>query len=282
MEPQIVLLTVAIALQYSVFADDPNDDSPRFKRFKRLREPLLAEIKQTLLASAAARQLYARAKADNDQQSARAHAREAYQIDWKIQRLRRDVERLARVEVMATREETWTYISKLANTLAKEAFDQLRGGSSQDRAADEQTLLDSPDGAMYAVLYIDKCLRRPWPEAEAIIALDAEQSFHLAFVLGRRFLEGEKKISTESVLWERYCRHFSITTNHHGSAVGVDLEATEAEEEVEAEVGTIESLRDRTDDWTEDMEEREEIEQTLAELDNEDEVDSEAEQKETE
>ena len=62
----------------------------------------------------------------------------------------------------------------------------------------------------------------------------------------------------------------------------MDLEATEAEEEVEAEVGTIESLRDRTDDWTEDMEEREEIEQTLAELDNEDEVDSEAEQKEAE
>jgi len=63
---------------------------------------------------------------------------------------------------------------------------------------------------------------------------------------------------------------------------GVDLEATEEEEEVEAETGTIESLRDRTDDWTEDIEEREEIEQTLAESENEGEVDSEAEQKEAE
>jgi len=61
---------------------------------------------------------------------------------------------------------------------------------------------------------------------------------------------------------------------------GVDLEATE--EEVEAEAGTIESLRDRTEDWTEDIEEREEIEQTLTESENEDEVDSEAEQKEAE
>ena len=83
----IVCIAVAIALQYSVFDDDDNDDSPRFKSFKCLREPLLAEIKQALLASAEARQLYARAKADDDQQSARAHAREAYQIDWKILKL---------------------------------------------------------------------------------------------------------------------------------------------------------------------------------------------------
>jgi len=63
---------------------------------------------------------------------------------------------------------------------------------------------------------------------------------------------------------------------------GVDIETTEAEEGVEVEVSTIESLRDRTEDWTEDIEEREEIEQTLAESENEDEIDSEAEQKEAE
>ena len=63
---------------------------------------------------------------------------------------------------------------------------------------------------------------------------------------------------------------------------GVDIETTEAEEGVEAEVSTIESLRDRTEDWTEDIEEREEIEQTLADSENEDEIDSEAEQKEAE
>ena len=40
------------------------------------------------------------------------------------------------------------------------------------------------------------------------------------------------------------------------------------------------SLRDRTEDWTEDMGEREEIEQNLVESENEDEV--EAEQKEAE
>ena len=63
---------------------------------------------------------------------------------------------------------------------------------------------------------------------------------------------------------------------------GVDIEATVEEESVEGEAGTIESLRDRTEDWTEDIEEREEIEQTLVESENEDEVDSEAEQKEAE
>ena len=63
---------------------------------------------------------------------------------------------------------------------------------------------------------------------------------------------------------------------------GVDLEVTEAEEEVDSEASTIESLRDRTEDWTEDIEERDEIEQILVESENEDEVDSEAEQKEAE
>ena len=62
---------------------------------------------------------------------------------------------------------------------------------------------------------------------------------------------------------------------------GADIEASDAEDEVEEEVGTIESLRDRTEDWTEDMDEREEIEQALTESD-EDEVDSEVEQKEAE
>jgi hypothetical protein len=63
---------------------------------------------------------------------------------------------------------------------------------------------------------------------------------------------------------------------------GVDIEATEAEEEAEAEGGTIVSLRDRTGDWTEDIEEREEIEQNLVESENEDEADTEAEKKEAE
>ena len=63
---------------------------------------------------------------------------------------------------------------------------------------------------------------------------------------------------------------------------GVDIEATGAEEKIEAEGGTIESLRDRTEDWTEDIEEREEIEQNLVESENEDETDTEAEQKEAE
>ena len=43
---------------------------------------------------------------------------------------------------------------------------------------------------------------------------------------------------------------------------------------------TIESLRDRTEDWTEDIEEREGVEQTIAELENQNEVDSETVQKE--
>jgi chromosome segregation protein len=63
---------------------------------------------------------------------------------------------------------------------------------------------------------------------------------------------------------------------------GVDIEATEEEKEIEAEGGTIESLRDRTDDWTEDIEEREEIEQSLVESEDEDEADTVAEKKEVE
>ena len=62
---------------------------------------------------------------------------------------------------------------------------------------------------------------------------------------------------------------------------GAEIETSEVEDGVEAEGGTIDSLRDRTEDWTEDMGEREEIEQVLAESE-EDEVDSEAEQKEAE
>jgi hypothetical protein len=63
---------------------------------------------------------------------------------------------------------------------------------------------------------------------------------------------------------------------------GVDIEATGEEKEIEAEGGTIESLRDRTDDWTEDIEEREEIEQNLVESENEGEADTVAEKKEVE
>jgi chromosome segregation protein len=63
---------------------------------------------------------------------------------------------------------------------------------------------------------------------------------------------------------------------------GVDIEATDEEKEVEAEGGTIESLRDRTDDWTEDIEEREEIEQNLVESEDEGEADTVAEKKEVE
>ena len=62
---------------------------------------------------------------------------------------------------------------------------------------------------------------------------------------------------------------------------GAEIETGEVEDEVEAEGGTIESLRDRTEDWTEDMGEREEIEQVLEESE-EDEVDSEVGQKEAE
>ena len=53
----------------------------------------------------------------------------------------------------------------------------------------------------------------------------------------------------------------------------------DADEEIEADGGTLESLRDRTEDWTEDMEERETIEQTSEESAV---AESEAEQKEAE
>ena len=62
----------------------------------------------------------------------------------------------------------------------------------------------------------------------------------------------------------------------------MDIEATDEEKEAEAEGGTIESLRDRTDDWTEDIEEREEIEQNLVESEDEGEADTVAEKKEVE
>ena len=62
---------------------------------------------------------------------------------------------------------------------------------------------------------------------------------------------------------------------------GVEALEGDAEEGIEAGDGTLGSLRDRTDDWTEDMEERETIEQTPEEPDVT-ESEAEAEQKEAE
>ncbi len=219
-----LVIAVAIALQYSVFDDDPNDDSPRFERFKRLRTPLLAKIDAARQESTRFRQKYSDAYHDGNRQDARGHAASAEEADEKAHHLSQDVERLARSELKAPHDETNLYIGRLPLTLARQAFERqliaVAFGpqrTAEEIAYDEQVILDSPGGAMYAVLYIDKCLRRPWPAAETIIALDAEQSFRLAFVLGRRFLEGEKMISTEPVLWTRYCRHWNITTNHGGA-----------------------------------------------------------------
>jgi chromosome segregation protein len=62
---------------------------------------------------------------------------------------------------------------------------------------------------------------------------------------------------------------------------GVETLEGDAEEGIEAGDGTLGSLRDRTDDWTEDMEERETIEQTPEEP-AVTESEAEAEQKEAE
>mgnify|MGYP001162294345 FL=1 len=62
---------------------------------------------------------------------------------------------------------------------------------------------------------------------------------------------------------------------------GVEVVEGDAEEGIEAGDGTLESLRDRTDDWTEDMEERETTEQTPEEPAVA-ESEAEAEQKEAE
>ena len=62
---------------------------------------------------------------------------------------------------------------------------------------------------------------------------------------------------------------------------GVEALEGDAEEGIEAGDGTLGSLRDRTDDWTEDMEERETIEQIPEEPDVT-ESEAEAEQKEAE
>jgi len=62
---------------------------------------------------------------------------------------------------------------------------------------------------------------------------------------------------------------------------GVEVVEGDAEEGIEAGDGTLESLRDRTDDWTEDMEERETTEQTPEEP-AVTESEAEAEQKEAE
>ena len=62
---------------------------------------------------------------------------------------------------------------------------------------------------------------------------------------------------------------------------GVEVVEGDAEEEIEADDGTLESLRDRTDDWTEDMEEREIVEQ-ISDEPAVSESEAEAEQKEAE
>ena len=59
---------------------------------------------------------------------------------------------------------------------------------------------------------------------------------------------------------------------------GVEVTEGDAHEEIEAEGGTIESLRERTEDWTEDIVERDAVEQAP----DDPEPESEAEQKEAE
>lgn len=216
-----MLLTVAIALQYSVFADDLNDDSPRFERFKRLREPLLAEIRDARSVSKTERRFYADSIHQGDRQAALGHADSAYAADMNVHRLSTDIELLARSELMATHEETNQFIGRLAHTHARLEFELLRSGRATDKAYSEQVILDSPApaAAMYSVLYVEKCREgQPWAACEPIVALDAEWAFHYASVINQRFNAGEHTISTEPVLWDRYCRRFNISANHGGSA----------------------------------------------------------------
>lgn len=220
-----LVIAVAIALQYSVFADDDNDDSPCFKRFKRLRTPLLAKIEAAREESTSFRQKYSEAYRDGRRQDALGHAASAYEADLEIHRLSREVELLARSALKATRDETSLYISRLPLTHAREAFERqmiaLGFGlqrTVEEIAYDEQIILDSPAGARYAVLYVDKVLGgQPWGACESMVAQDSEWSHQYASVTGRRFELGEPSISTKPVLWDRYCRRFGISTNHGGA-----------------------------------------------------------------
>jgi len=214
-----LVIAVAIALQYSVFDDDDNDDSPRFERFKRLREPFLAEIKAARRVSAAERILYADSKRQGNHQAAPDHAASAYAADMKVHGLSRKVELLARSELMATQEETNRFIGRLPHVHARHEYENLVSGQSTDTAYSEQVILDSPAGAMYSVLYVENCLGgRPWGACEPMVAQDAEWAYHYAAVTKRRFFQAEQTISGEPRLWDRYCRRFNISTNHGGAA----------------------------------------------------------------
>jgi hypothetical protein len=75
-------------------------------------------------------------------------------------------------------------------------------------------ILDCPDAIQppcYAVLVTDKILKgRRWPEAEQLIATDANAAFGYSAVIGRRWKDGEPAIMGNQSLWDRYSKKHGI------------------------------------------------------------------------
>tara|TARA_B100001013_G_scaffold112876_1_gene64879 strand:- start:1024 stop:1917 length:894 start_codon:yes stop_codon:yes gene_type:complete len=75
-------------------------------------------------------------------------------------------------------------------------------------------ILDCPDAILapcYSVLVTDKILKgRRWPEAEQLIATDANAAFEYSAVIGRRWKDGEPAIMGNQRLWTRYSKKHGI------------------------------------------------------------------------
>ena len=70
--------------------------------------------------------------------------------------------------------------------------------------------IESPISEL-AYLYIAEEIHSPWPEAEPILLLTAEDAYYYAvYVLKARWPEAEAIIHTDSTYWSHYCRNLPL------------------------------------------------------------------------
>ncbi len=60
--------------------------------------------------------------------------------------------------------------------------------------------------------YVEKVIRRRWPEAESVIMRDGHAAYRYArYILGARWPEAEPYIRQDGERWAEYCVHFDIS-----------------------------------------------------------------------
>jgi hypothetical protein len=106
-------------------------------------------------------------------------------------------------------------LASIADDLEEAAVEAQAAADAYPIDADKlDQILDCPDAILapcYAVLVTDKILKgRRWPEAEQLIATDANAAFEYSAVIGRRWKDGEPAIMGNQSLWVRYSKKHGI------------------------------------------------------------------------